>query len=351
MKKWLMVVVLLFLLVPKTVAAENVKTKEVTINVTSADTTEKAENLHLYAAEAVGSLYAEGAELDAEFQAKDGSFFATLTLPVGYKYRVQGATGEATIDTSAYEYSTEPRIEIGVALGQMETSSGGAGASHKESAGTSATNEVVTYTLEELYNETGKLAENFSFHVTLPEGSRIEKFYSGTYTQECELSLSYKERGTNLWKIADEHISSTTAKTIDFSTLTEGGEISEIIFSAATVPSGFQMKKEDPLYYTVRVLSEAQSGQKLDVKSNFSSYIDSVKTGNSEQRPLILVDGVKTGDGNILYVISLIGMIGSVVLILAYFVFLLIQKRQASRPDVVVREAKDYGGKTMADFM
>lgn len=380
MKKFLMcfltVVAVFCLLKPSNIKAEVIY-KKIQINVKMGENViEKATDLQLYADEDISLAYKKGTDMNIRFtENDDGTFYANVLLPVGYKYVLKGKFSICDVDTSPYG-NTDDDVVISVTLKENAVYSeqtvfsvdktnqdtdknnnnenNAIKLSHDTSASAAATGDTVSYTLKELYNQSGEIADNFSFHVTLPAGSCLSSIYTGTYTKDATLAFIYKTKNHAEWKIGNENISALNAVTIRAQDLAleEGDYITEFTFSAETVPSGFAMKQDDPLKYNVKVLS-SEEGKTLNIQTALSSYIKKEKSYTSNGTSTTVMNGVQTGDGNVLMVVSLIGLILSVVGLIGYVVYIIVSKKPKKGEDISFRkqQSKDTHGKSLKDFM
>lgn len=380
MKKFLMcfltVVAVFCLLKPSNIKAEVIY-KKIQINVKMGENViEKATDLQLYADEDISLAYKKGTDMNIRFtENDDGTFYANVLLPVGYKYVLKGKSSICDVDTSPYG-NTDDDVVISVTLKENAVYSeqtvfsvdktnqdtdknnnnenNAIKLSHDTSASAAATGDTVSYTLKELYNQSGEIADNFSFHVTLPAGSCLSSIYTGTYTKDATLAFIYKTKNHAEWKIGNENISALNAVTIRAQDLAleEGDYITEFTFSAETVPSGFAMKQDDPLKYNVKVLS-SEEGKTLNIQTALSSYIKKEKSYTSNGTSTTVMNGVQTGDGNVLMVVSLIGLILSVVGLIGYVVYIIVSKKPKKGEDISFRkqQSKDTHGKSLKDFM
>lgn len=379
MKKILMcfltVVTIYCMLKPADVRAEVVY-KKIQINVELGENvSEKASDLQLFANEDISLAYKKGTDMNIRFMENDdGTFYANVLLPVGYKYVLKGKSSICDVDTSPYGntdenviitvtlkenavYSEQTVFSVDRANQESDTSNTKQDAvklSHGASASAAATGDTVSYTLKELYNQSGEIADNFSFHVTIPAGSCLTSIYTGTYTKDATLAFIYKTKNHAEWKIGNENISALKAETIQAQDLSleEGDYITEFTFSAESVPSGFAMKQDDPLKYNVKVLS-SEEGKTLNIQTALSSYVQKEKSYTSNGTSTTVINGVQTGDGNVLMVVSLVGLIVSVIGLIGYVVYIIISKTPKKRESISFqkRQSKDISGKSLKDFL
>lgn len=394
MKKWkngllgVLVGMLFLMLCPATIHAENIY-KKVTITVLQAEgVSERAGNLQLIADEDISSHYTKGTDMNIHFKENEtgDGFFVNTYIPVGYHYILRGGSSTADVDLTSYDNS-QMEVEVQVTLKKdsvrasevlfseetAKKESTGTQAetvgtvdpandkkqdavklSHDASASAAATGDTVSYTLKELYNQSGEIADNFSFHVTLPAGSCLTSIYTGTYTEDATLAFIYKTKNHAEWKIGNENISALKAETIQAQDLSleEGDYITEFTFSAESVPSGFAMKQDDPLKYNVKVLS-SEEGKTLNIQTALSSYVQKEKSYTSNGTSTTVINGVQTGDGNVLMVVSLVGLIVSVIGLIGYVVYIIISKTPKKRESISFqkRQSKDISGKSLKDFL
>lgn len=356
--------------------ADTIKTKAITITVSLSDELKGVENsssLALLARDTIPNLMVRDDDMGAVFEKSGEDFVAKVSIPVGYNYYLIGKnTGSKTyLNTDQFTYDNS-RDTVTIVLQKNGEASpdtpttgnasnlentvasavdaSGILAKGKESASTAASGDVVSYTLDELYNKTGAIADNFSFHVTVPSGSSIDNFFSGKYNKETSMSLSYRTNKNSTWKFASDNISSTVPQRFNASELglAEGEYITEFIFSAESVPDGFAMSSEEPLSYGVKISNDSSDGKKIDVSTALSTYINAQKYQSGNVNSATVVNVVQTGDGNILYLISLIGLIVSVVAAVLYFIYICVSKRPVKKTDA---SKNPFANERFRDYM
>ncbi len=184
-----------------------------------------------------------------------------------------------------------------------------------------AKGKTVKYVIDSLAGAKDKVSDAFLLQVDVPSGMTLEKVYCGTYNKEVRMQLVCQTEKDGEWHSWYEDLSSTSGNVCDTSSisLAEGDRICAFALSCDQVPEGFEMNKDDPLYYTMNVVGDSADTSAAG-KAKLTAYVDGKKESSDSESILEIAaqEIIQTGDDNFLFIGSMIMMIVSLATMFTY---------------------------------
>ena len=203
----------------------------------------------------------------------------------------------------------------------------------KSAPETAKEGESIQYTIDVVKNGTSYDAEHFTLHDTLPDNVCMTSLYTGTYTDEVQLTVLYKTNLSTDWKVWKNGISATKAETLKSDSLKLGDReyITEFAIEYGTVPAGFSATKDVPNYYVT--IGSSEVSKKYVNNIELSAYVNGNKLIDRDQTTTTIPDEpvkkVKTGDDNTLFVFFVCVFALALLSMVIYAAFTFIKRRHS----------------------
>ncbi len=290
------------------------------------------------------------------FEKRAGGYAARATLYKGAKYYVTDGEGKVSFsadtdtivlsfDGSVSQQSSKRQAdENDIQIPETESKSTVLNLKTKTPS-KSAQGKAVKFVIDSLSGSKDKVSDAFLLQVSLPDGMRLDSIYSGTYNQDVKMQLVCQTEKDGKWHSWYEDISSLKGQMCDTNefSLSQDDRISAFALSCDNAPEGFEMNKEDPLYYTMTVTGDADTTAAGGTR--LTAYVDGKKESSDSASVIEIAtqEIIQTGDENFLFIGSMILMIISLVTMFTYITIrILFYRRQekvesGALPDVVFR--------------
>ena len=124
-------------------------------------------------------------------------------------------------------------------------------------------NDVIRYDFNNIKNNSNVALKNFTWHDSLPIQTKLEKVYTGTWSQNLTYSVKYKTNFSSEYKLVRDNLFTTQVYELDFTNipLQTDERITDIIFEFGTVEAGFT-QVEAPFIY-VRINNYLNDGTEI----------------------------------------------------------------------------------------
>ncbi len=192
----------------------------------------------------------------------------------------------------------------------------------------------VKYVIDSLSTAKDNISDAYVLQVEVPSGMVLKNVYCGTYNKEAKLELICKTEKDGQWHSWYEDINTLHGTHCDVKEayIAEDDRICAFALTSDHVPEGFEMNKNDPLYYVMDVKDEAADTSAAG-KAKLTAYVDGKKS-TSESDSIIKIAAeeiIQTGDDNMLFIISLITFIVSIVTMISYVTIRILMFRREER--------------------
>lgn len=148
--------------------------------------------------------------------------------------------------------------------------------------------DTIRYDFNNIKNNSNVALNNFTWHDSLPIETKLQKVFTGTWSQNLTYSVKYKTNFETTYRLVADNLFTTQVYELDFTKLSLQRDeyITDIVFEFGTVEAGFT-QVQAPIVYT-KVNNYLKDGTELiNYTEVFGFYNNYKVSGNSSWKTLI----------------------------------------------------------------
>lgn len=148
--------------------------------------------------------------------------------------------------------------------------------------------DVIRYDFNNIKNNSNVALDNFTWHDSLPIETKLQKVFTGTWSQNLTYSVKYKTNFETTYRLIADNLFTTQIYELDFTNvpLQRDEYITDIVFEFGTVEAGFT-QVQAPFIYT-QINNYLKDGTEImNYTEVFGFYNNYKVSGNSSWKTLI----------------------------------------------------------------
>ncbi|MBO5179345.1 MAG: Cys-Gln thioester bond-forming surface protein [Clostridia bacterium] len=148
--------------------------------------------------------------------------------------------------------------------------------------------DTIRYDFNNIKNNSNVALDNFTWHDSLPIETKLQKVFTGTWSQNLTYSVKYKTNFETTYRLVADNLFTTQVYELDFTNiaLQRDEYITDIVFEFGTVEAGFT-QIQAPFIYT-KVNNFLKDGTEImNYTEVFGFYNNYKVSGNSSWKTLI----------------------------------------------------------------
>lgn len=148
--------------------------------------------------------------------------------------------------------------------------------------------DTIRYDFNNIKNNSNVALDNFTWHDSLPIETKLQKVYTGTWSQNLTYSAKYKTNFETTYRLVADNLFTTQIYELDFTNLPlqKDEYVTDIVFEFGTVEAGFT-QVQAPFIYT-KVNNYLKDGTEImNYTEVFGFYNNYKVSGNSSWKTLI----------------------------------------------------------------
>ena len=148
--------------------------------------------------------------------------------------------------------------------------------------------DIIRYDFNNIKNNSNVALDNFTWHDSLPIETKLQKVFTGTWSQNLTYSVKYKTNFETTYRLVADNLFTTQVYELDFTNLPlqKDEYVTDIVFEFGTVEAGFT-QVQAPFIYT-KVNNYLKDGTEImNYTEVFGFYNNYKVSGNSSWKTLI----------------------------------------------------------------
>lgn len=148
--------------------------------------------------------------------------------------------------------------------------------------------DTIRYDFNNIKNNSNVALDNFTWHDSLSIETKLQKVFTGTWSQNLTYSVKYKTNFESTYRLVADNLFTTQVYELDFSNIALQSDeyITDIVFEFGTVEAGFT-QVQAPFIYT-KVNNYLKDGTEImNYTEAFGFYNNYKVSGNSSWKTLI----------------------------------------------------------------
>ena len=148
--------------------------------------------------------------------------------------------------------------------------------------------DIIRYDFNNIKNNSNVALDNFTWHDSLPIETKLQKVYTGTWSQNLTYSVKYKTNFESTYRLIADNLFTTQVYELDFTNiaLQRDEYITDIVFEFGTVEAGFTQVQAPFIYTKVNNYLKDKT-EIINYTEVFGFYNNYKVSGNSSWKTLI----------------------------------------------------------------